>query len=313
MAQTFENLWRQARNLFPGVPALVVREWAQDAYVEACDFHAWGFLRSEGVITTQASRTLDVTVTQGSTTVTSAGLFVASDQGRQFRVGTFPIYTVRTFTDVNTIVLDKVYQATGGATTATILDAYAVMPADFGRFLATWNPYEQRPIPWWFNLDQLTIADTARTISDAGPRFLIAYAPSQEPATFGQVRYELHPAPTSARQFTYLYKRTPERLADATLLPGLFLSHTHVLKHGITLKAAMWPGTTETPNPYFNLGLHDRLQRTFDGELQKLSLQDDDQYPDQYLQVDWARLLNAGVTHDTNWLRRTDAGLEAYV
>jgi hypothetical protein len=314
MAQTFENLWRTARNLFPGVPALVVREWAQDAYIDACDYYSWGFLRTEAFLTTLATRETTVGVTQGSATVTAGGTFVASDAGRQFRIGTGPIYTIRTYTDASTIVLDRTYQAdTNASATGTILSAYAVMPADFGRFLMTWNPYEQRIIPWWYNQDQLGIADPARTISDSGPRFLVAYAPSGESSTLGQVRYEYHPSPTAARQYPYLYAKTPERLADATLLPGLFLSHGNILRQGVELKAASWPGTRDQPNPYFNLGLRDRLKTDFDLKLQKLSLQDDAQYPDQYQQVDWAKLMNHGVTHNTNWLRQTDATLESYV
>lgn len=314
MAQTFENLWRQARNLFPGVPPLVVREWAQDAYVDACDYWPWGFLRAEAFLTVLASRSVTVGVTQGSATVTSVGGFVASDEGRQFRIGTYPVYTIRTFTDVNTIVLDRAYQADDDAdATATVLNAYAVMPADFGRFLVIWNPYEQREINFDRNQDQLTLADPARTISDTGPRFLVAHSPSGEASTLGQVRYEYHPYPTAARQYPYLYLRTPERLADTALLPGLFLSHTNVLKKGIEVKAASWPGTQQQPNPYFNAGLRADLYKEWQLAMQKVALADDAQYPQQYMQVDWSRRESGGLTQSTTTLRATDATLEAYV
>lgn len=310
MAQDFENLWRQARNLFPGVPPLVVREWAQDAYERACDEHDWGFLRTEGFFTTLASRSVEVTVTQGSATVTSVGLFVATDVGRQLRIGTYPVYTIRTFTDANTIVLDRAYQSTTGAATATILDAYAVMPADFGRFIVIWNPYEQRFIEFSFNQDRMAIADAARSISDSGPRFLVAYTPSAETATLGQVRYEYHPYPTAARQYPYLYFRTAERLADSQVLPPMF--STRVLKKGIELEAAKWPGTKDLPNPYFNLGLADRLRVEWERDIQLLTLHDDDQYPEQYQQVDWATIMGRGLTHNSSWLRQTDASVSEY-
>jgi len=312
MPSTFENLWRTSRNLFPGVPALVVRQWAQDAYAKACSYHTWGFLRAEGFLATLASRSIAVTVAQGSTTVTSAGLFVASDEGRQFRVSTYPIYTIRTFTDVNTIVLDRAYQAADTAVTATILDAYAVMPADFGQFLQVWNPYEQRVIPWWFNQDQLAIADPARSISDSGPRYLIPYKLSGEASTLGQVMYEYHPSPSAARQYPYLYARMPEQLADTTLLPGLFLQHTEILKKGIACEAAQWPGTKDLPNPYFNLALYDRVKAEWDLLIQRLSLADDTQFPDQYMQVNWASLGGRGLTNNSTWLRQTDASVAEY-
>lgn len=313
MAQDFETLWRQARNLFPGVPVLVVRQWAQDSYERACTHHGWGFLRAEAYLTTLASRSIEVGVTQGSATVTSAALFTASDAGRQFRIGTSLVYTVRTFTDASTLVLDRVYQAdTNAAATATILDAYATMPADFGRFLVIWNPYEQRTIEWSFNQERMAIADPARSISDSGPRFLVAYAPSGETSTLGQVRYEYHPYPTAARQYPYLYLRAPERLADSQLLPGLFQFNSRVLRKGIELAAAEWPGTKDLPNPYFNLGLADRLKQEWDTEIQALSLRDDDQYPEQLVQVDWSKLISLGLTQNSSWLRQTDASVADY-
>jgi hypothetical protein len=313
MAQTFENLWRQARNLFPGVPPFVVREWAQDAYERACSQHGWGFLRAEAYLTTLASRSVEVGVTQGSATVTSAGLFTSTDQGRQFRIGTYPVYTIRTFTDASTIVLDRTYQAdTDAAATASILDAYALMPADFGRFLLIWNPYEQRTIEWSFNQDRFALADPARSISDTGPRFVVAFTPSGETSTLGRLRYEYHPYPTAARQYPYLYLRAPERLADSQVLPGLFQFNTRVLKKGVELSAAEWPGTTDLPNPYFNLSLADRLKQEWEKDLQILTLRDDDQYPEQLAQVDWARLLVGGLTHNSSWLRQTDASVADY-
>jgi hypothetical protein len=313
MAQTFENLWRQARNLFPGVPPLVVREWAQDAYERACTQHGWGFLRAEAFLTTLASRSVAVGVTQGSATVTSAGLFVASDAGRQFRIGTYPVYTIRTYTDANTVVLDRVYQAdTDAAATASILSAYALMPADFGRFLVIWNPYEQRTIEFSFNQDRIARADPARSISDSGPRFVVAFKPSGETATLGQVQYEYHPYPTAARQYPYLYQRVPERLADSQVLPGLFQFNTRILRKGVEIAAAEYPGTKDLPNPYFNLGLADRLKLEWDKELQLLTLRDDEQYPEQLMQVDWARILAGGLTHNASWLRQTDAGVSDY-
>lgn len=314
MAQTFENLWRRARNLFPGVPALVVREWGQDAFVDACGRSRWGFLRAEAFLTTLAARNVTVTVTQGSATVTSAAGFVATDQGRQFRIGTYPVYTIRTYTDPNTIVLDRTYQAADGVSvTAQILNAYALLPADFGSFVIVYNPYEQRVIPFSLNQDQLGVADPARTISDSGPRYLVAYKPSGETSTLGQVQYEYHPYPTAARQYPYLYLKEGYRLADTDLLPGVFANRTDVLLLGVQVKAAQWPGSKDQPNPYFNLGLADRLEQQWEKQLQGLWLADDDQYPDQLTQIDWASLIQHGIVHNTSWLRQTDADVSAYL
>ena len=63
---TFEDAWRRARLSLSGVPALLVRDFVQDAYTRACESRGggWGFLRKEASIDTIVSRTLTATFTQ---------------------------------------------------------------------------------------------------------------------------------------------------------------------------------------------------------------------------------------------------------
>lgn len=320
MSDTFEGVWRAARNLFPALPPLVVRDFVQDAYTRICETWGWGFLRGDGLLATLASRSVAVTVTQGSATVTSAGLFVASDAGRTFRgpgttagiASTFPAYTIVAVVDVNTITLDKAFGAVSAAGTAQILDLYLTVPADFSRFLVVVDPYNQRPIPFWINEDQITRADPARVQSDSGPRYLVAATPSPVVATLGQIRFEAWPAPTAARQYPYLYVKRAARLADEAVLPGLLANRGDLLKLGAQVQAAEWPGTIDQKNPYFNLGLADRLRLRFDAQVQQLTLADDNQYPQQLAQVQWERLL-PGLSPTSRWLRQTDATLDDYL
>ncbi len=314
MADTFEDSWRRARLHFPGVPALLVRDWVQDAYTRACEYRGggWSFLRKSGFLTTLASRSLLVTLTQGSATVTSVGLFVATDAGRQLRLGSDPVYTIASFTDVNTITLDQPYAATGGADTATILDAYFTTPTDFKRFLIIGDPYQQRIIPFWFNQDALGVSDPNRLVSDNGPLGLIAHGPSTAVATLGQMQYEYWPYPTSARQYPYLYYRQAERLADASTFPGVFANRSDLFKLGAQLQAAEWPGTADQKNPYYNLALADRLEKKWNYELQLLSLADDNQAPEDLLQADWAARYGGLYTPDS-YLRRSDATVLDYI
>src|SRR3972149_3909984 len=103
MPQTFGDVWRLVRLHCPAAPTFLVREWVNQAWKQAARSRSWGFLRGELDLRINAQRTLSVvTVTRASATVTSAGLFVAGGGGRQFRVASFPVYTVQTFTDVNT-------------------------------------------------------------------------------------------------------------------------------------------------------------------------------------------------------------------
>jgi len=101
--------------------------------------------------------------------VTSAGLFVAADAGRQFRVGSSPYYTIQTFTNANTIVLDRVYgETTSAVAVAEIFDGYATMPTDFASFRLIPDPYNQRRLAFWITEDQLNLLDPTYQAGDTG-------------------------------------------------------------------------------------------------------------------------------------------------
>jgi hypothetical protein len=314
MADTFEDSWRRARLRLPGVPALLVRDWVQDAYTKACEYRGggWAFLRKEASIDTLASRSLTLTFTQGSTTVTSAAAFVSTDAGRQIKVSSYPVYTIASVTDASTVVLDRNFAETGGAQTATIFNAYFVCPSDFKRFLIIYDPYYQRVLPYWYTQDHLGYEDPARRNTDTGPRYLVSQGYSTATATLGQVRYEYWPYPTAERHYPYLYYRKAERLADATTFPGVFSNREDLFVLGARLEASLWPGTAQQKNPYFNLGLADRLERQWNDRLQELSLADDNQYGEDYMVIDWAARYGP-LTATTSLLRQTDATVNDYV
>lgn len=311
MADTFEQVWKPARLNFSNVPALLVRDWAQDAFLAACDIRGWSFLRAESSLNTLASRSLTATFTQNSTALTSAALFVASDAGRQIKVDTYPFYTIASVTDASNAILDMPYAATGGALTATILDAYAVCPADFGRFVLVLDTTYQRPIPFWLSQDALAVSDPIRRTTDNNARYLVANSFSTATATLGQVRYEYWPAVTAARQYPFLYIKKVARFADTTALPGVFSNRADLLKLGTRVQAAQWPGTVDQKNPYYNLVLADRLQKEYEFKLAQLSNADDNQYPEDLWQIDWA-VRYGGLAPTTQLLRQTDATINDY-
>lgn len=258
-----------------------------------------------------ASRSLTVTFIQGSTTITSAAGFVASDAGRQIRTTDYPVYTIASVTTDSIAVLDQSFAATGGAILSTILSAYVVAPADFRRFLVIADPYNKRILPYWISQDDLAIADPGRTSGDSGPRYIISQGVSTAIATLGQVRYEAWPYPSSARQYPFLYYKQAPRFADSDPLPGVFANRADLLTLGAEIEAAEWPGTIEQKNPYYNLGLADRKQTDWNIELQRLSLADDNQFPEDLIAVNWARRYGIMDT-TTTVLRSTDATLADY-
>lgn len=308
MPASYADVWRRVKLHASAAPTFLVREWVNDAWKAVQRQRPTAnFLRESAALTINASRTVAVTVTRGSATVTSVGLFVASDVGRAFGVSTFPFYTIIAQPDANTLTLDRVYGEEDAAATATIYDGYALMPADFGQFDIIADPYNQRRLAFWITEDQLNLLDPTRQAGDTGPRLLATTSPSPVTATLGRVRYEYWPRPTSNRSYPYFYFKQAGDLADSYVFTGVMADADDVLVKGALAECARWPGTGDKPNPYFNLSLGDRLAQEFDAAVQKLSLRDDDQAGSDYLRANWHRWPLADLAYNDQSLRATDA------
>jgi hypothetical protein len=159
--------------------------------------------------------------------------------------------------------------------------------------------------------DQIAAADPGHLISDSNPRYLVARKYSSATATAGQVQYEFWPAPTSARTYPILYLTRATTLADADVLPGVLSERADVLRTYVKAQAAMWPGTVDQPNPFFSLANGRAWKDDWEQNLQQLSLADDNEYPQQLQQVDWARRMGMMVG-TAALLRQTDATVADY-
>ena len=316
---TFETVWRQVRLSVPGAPVFLVREWVQDAYRSVHDKRLWNFSLIQDQIAWADSRdNLTNTVTWGSTAVTgNAGTpFVAADAGRQWRVGSYPIYTIQSVSlaGATSAVLDLPYrgETTGVVTTAQVLDAYATMPANFGQFMVVTDPQNQRFIPWWATQTDLTLVDPTRASSASVPRLLVGRKGSTYPPTLGQVQYEYWPKPTAQGAFQYYAKAAPVALADTDTFTGVLAHRTDVLVTGALMRAAQWPGTADLKNPYFNLALARQLQDDFERDCVALDIRDDDVYAQSFDTIPWQRWSNFAWAYDTHLLQATDATLADY-
>lgn len=309
---TFGDVWREVRLHAPSVPFGLVRIWTQDAYKKLCERRPWGFTRKEFTIQTLAARSITVTFAAGSTAITSAALFVASDAGRQIRVGTFPSYTIVTVTDASNAILDLAFSGSDGAQTAQILNAYVTMPADFGAFELITDPANQRLISWWHTQEELGRLDPTRTSSDANPRALISRSLSTRAATLGQVQYEWWPYPTAAKTFPCFYRARPVDLADDAVLIGVLGTRTDILVDGALASCAMWPGTEERKNPYFSLAMAKAMKDDFERECATLELRDDDQDLQSWTAAPYQAWGVWDLYGDTSVLRATDATIGDY-
>lgn len=309
MAQTFDEAVRTVRLYVGTAPVFLVRDWVNQAYKELAESRNWSFLRGELDLIILAARSLAaVGVTLGSTTVTSAGLFLAADQGRQFAIGSFPVYTIQAVTDVNTITLDRPYAGdTNAAAAGKVFDGFATMPADFGSFRLIADPYTRRRLPFWIHEDELNLLDAARDSTDSGPRCLVARAPSTYTQTLGRLQYEYWPQPTSARSYPALYNKQAASLDDTSVFRGVLADAGQLLVTGALAHAAQWPGTADLRNPYFNVALAASKRDQFLTGVQTLALKDDNQYPDDLAHVSWSRWPLADIAMNDVGLRASDA------
>lgn len=317
MPQTFGDVTRTVRLYVPAAPPFLIRAWVNKVWKDLARVRHWNFLKKDLRLTISASRKLaTVSVTTGSPIVTSAALFVAGDVGRQITfgnplsltTGNYPIYTIISEQSTSQITLDIPYGEPSTTTAgATILDAYFVAPLDFESFRLIADPYNERRLAFWITPDQLNILDPTRQASDTGPRCLVEASPSTFPATLGQMRYEYWPQPTAARSYPATYNVQASAIGDTFSFSGVLGDGADVLIEGCLAQAALWPGTSDRQNPYFNPKLAQAKQAEYLLQLQRTSLRDDEQHPDDLATVHWERWPLADLAYNDQALRATDA------
>lgn len=313
MASTFRDLWGLVSLHCPLAPTSLVQHWVQNSYDRLLGRRHWSWTRRTHLLTTRAARSVTINVTEGSPVLTGVGVFVASDVGRQLYGSGTPTYTINTVTDANTAALVENYVGATGQVTLTIGDVYLVMPADFRSIHDVTDRTLQRPIAWWIATDKLDLFDPGRTMSDSRFRALCAAGPSLVTSLSGRVTYEAWPRPTAAGVYILNYFIRTDALDDETILPGLLATYTDSLRTGALAEAAMWPGTAQQQNPYFNLPLARDLRQQFHEACNTIDVMDDDQYLMNLQQVDLSRYGLAALAADTTLLRETDATLADYI
>lgn len=308
MAEGFSTVTRTVRLYVPAAPPFLVRAWVNKVYKDLARVRHWNFLRKDLRLTIQPSRAVTgVSCINGSSIVTSAGGFLAADAGRQFQMQTFPTYTVASYQSANQITLDTAFGETSVTGTGTILDAYFTAPTDFESFRLIADPYNERRLAFWITPDQLNILDPTRQASDTGPRCLAEVSPSTYGPTLGQMRYEYWPRPTSARSYPAYYNVQASAINDTTLFSGVLADGADVLIEGCLAQAALWPGTPDRANPYFNPALAKAKAADYTLGMQRMSLRDDEQHNDDLATVHWERWPLADLAYNDQALRATDA------
>ncbi len=307
MATTFGQLWAQFHLEHASVDPLLCRQWVLDAYTRACTGRQWGFLRAEGQLLVQDSRAVVVGVTQGLTAVTSAALFTADDNGRQFRVGDLGVPFTLTFVNASSATLDRTYQGdTDAAADATIYDAYVTLPEDVDSIRSLINPTNYRPMPWFLSSEIIDYYDPNRTAQDSTARMLCPRRMSTVTGQTGRMLYEWWPYPTARTAYPFTYYKRPTALADTEEFVGVLATRAEEILAYARYRAALYPGTAENKNPGYNPGVAREHKAEWEVCLQNLAVRDDDQFTQSIEIIDWRWVLQ-GLPYDSSLLRATDA------
>ena len=278
---TFRDAWNAVSQHASVPDPLLCRTWVQWAYNQFCDRRGWSHLKANTSITVNDQKSGTCTVAQNSAVVTGGGLvFAASDVGRQFRLGTVPIYTIISVSlaGATSATLNRPYAEASGLVTGYVLDAYVTLPEDFHRFISIVDPVNRWRLRWWIDSSYLDTWDPARQ-STGNPRLLANMSYSPVSSLAGRPRYELYPYQTAFRTFPVWYYRKGENLSDDQELVGpLARRGLELLTEGALARCALWPGTAQQKNPYFSLQLAETHRNGFERTLDEIDVVDEELY-----------------------------------
>lgn len=264
---TFGQLHRMLELYAPDVPPPLLRQFVNNSYSRALVAHDWSELRGAGGYYLDAPYTTGtVTATEGSTTVTGSGTAwtVADHQNLQLVVGTRgPFYDITAVdAGAQTLTLSRPYTgATVSGSTYAIQLIYIVAPSDLLHF----TYFADMGTDWWtldrqMTQETLDFYDPRRAIGGARPVQLVNASPSPFTSTLSLPRYELWPRPTAAMAYFFRYvKKLPLLSDNADTI--IYPIRGDVVREGALADLALWPGTKDAPNNYYQpdaAQLHDQ-------------------------------------------------------
>ena len=319
MGDTFGDLVRSVRLHVAMAPVFLVEDWVKGAFLRAWEYRgpsAWSFARRESAFNTNNQKSGLVSVVHGSkfVTVLSGITLAETDELRQFRAGqNQPVYSIECVdVSLNKIELDRPFTgATSASIAAIILDAYITMPADFSRFLAIIDPTNGAQPNFWITDTQLNVWDPQRS-STGMPWALATRRTATIAAIQDRFQYELWPYSTTFREYWYFYAIQAPELAEDDRLPGLFASRSDIIQAGALADAAMWPGTEDRKNPYFNVNIAKSQSEAFLADLARLEVKDEDIYPTWWERVSQIGRLNGAGPFDARFLQSHDFSYQSF-
>lgn len=155
----------------------LARVWVDNAFREIGEYRPWSWkVRRGQFLIPTVYNTGTMTVTTGSDTVTGIGtVWDSSLEGRQFRAGNPPLYTVKKVFSTTSLQLDLPWAA--ASLTSSGYEIYQCLftaPADFFSFISVLNPTAGFQMGWGVEARELDQKDSQR--KSAGLPYLVASA-----------------------------------------------------------------------------------------------------------------------------------------
>lgn len=173
---TFSQIVGRVLLRVPNASRFLAEDWVRNAFRRVSERRRWSWLYSFGqFLIPQSYNTGTVTVTRSSLTVTGSGTSFTSDMiGRQFRIASSPIYTIKSVDSITQLTLDNVYGGdTATAQTYEIYLAYVTPPVDFHAFITVFDPHFDWQLALNYSQNEINSADAQR--SNAGNAYLLAW------------------------------------------------------------------------------------------------------------------------------------------
>lgn len=259
MADTFGQLWNRVLLYAPGTPVPLAQQFVKDAYRRVIASHLWSELFREGeqtIPTWYSTGTADCA--EGDAVVTGSGTTWTSDMvGRQFHITNRGYYTILSVTSATELTLDRVWEGDSVAgSTYEIAQLYVEFPTDFWAL----DDIRDTTRNWrlrrrYHQQNYLDLVDPRRT-SVGAPALYVDAPPRIDPTTGASYpRVEFWPKIAGGTQLLYRYIKK-EEFSGLSTQKTLDMIRGEAVEWGALSDLALWPGTDERKNLFFNPELH---------------------------------------------------------
>lgn len=306
-SDSFADIWGSVLLRCPDAGALFAQNIVRNAYRRLYKRRRWSWLiKPSQFVVPQLINAGTVAVTIGSQTVVGTGTaFDSSMVGLQFRVATTgPIYDIQAVTDATHLTLSLPWAFTQSFTSVgyQIYRCFFTPPSDFHEFVSLWDPNYN----WQLNLnvDQRTINAYDAQRANFQQAYVVSFRDYSQDAHGNPVipRYELWPHNQTKYVYPFLYVMQPPDVSGANVVLPQYITGDVLMEMSIE-DVARWPGTTEKPNPYFNIPLAQTQAQRVEKLLMNVEVQDDEVYV-QSVQYDISQLPFAPLPWgDSAWLQ----------